>query len=119
MEFIRQHKVLSIITFVVLVGGGWYLLSNSSPSSTPDLIATGPSTSSSDNQQLVTTLNELRAVKLDNSIFSNPAFQSLQDFTTPITPEPVGRPNPFAPLSATAPVSANTTQNAAIFKPQK
>lgn len=51
-------------------------------------------------QELLATLLELRSVKLDDAILSNPAFQSLRDFSQPLTPQPIGRNNPFAPLDA-------------------
>jgi hypothetical protein len=62
---------------------------------------------------LVSLLIELRSVKLDDSIFSNPAFRSLRDFSQELVPEPVGRRNPFAPLGIelnTEPVIPNQEQ---------
>jgi hypothetical protein len=47
---------------------------------------------------LLPLLMELRKVELEASIFSSPAFRSLQDFSQELVPEPVGRRNPFAPL---------------------
>lgn len=44
-------------------------------------------------------LNQLEAIKLDKSIFSDPVFRSLVDFRREPAPQPVGRANPFAPLS--------------------
>ena len=48
--------------------------------------------------ELIALLLELKALKLDDSIFSSLTFQSLQDFSQALVAEPVGRPNPFAPL---------------------
>lgn len=53
-------------------------------------------------QELLSTLVELRTIRLDDSVFSNPAFRSLEDFSVPLTPEPVGRDNPFAPIGSAA-----------------
>lgn len=117
MEFIIRHKLLSIIGVIVFLGGGWYVLSSSGGGDATNLVATGAT--SQDSQQLLLTLNELHAVKLDSSVLSSAAFQSLQDFTTPIVPEAVGRTDPFAPLSATAVVTASTTKSAAMFKPRQ
>lgn len=49
-------------------------------------------------QDLVALLFELRAIRLDNEIFSDPLFTSLADFGQELVPEPTGRQNPFAPL---------------------
>ena len=49
---------------------------------------------------LLATLDRLRGIRLDDKLFSSPIFTSLADFAKPISPEPSGRNNPFAPLSA-------------------
>lgn len=49
-------------------------------------------------QELISLLLELRSITLDTGIFTNPEFQSLQDFSQQVVQEPVGRPNPFEPL---------------------
>jgi hypothetical protein len=51
---------------------------------------------------LLSILIDLRLIKLDDSIFSDKAFQSLRDFGQDIVPEPVGRKNPFAPVDTNA-----------------
>ena len=47
-------------------------------------------------------LNQVRSLKIDTALFTDPAFRSLVDFSVAITPENVGRPNPFAPLPGVA-----------------
>ena len=59
---------------------------------------------------IVDTLLTLRAVSLSGSIFDDPAFASLRDFGTQITAEPVGRENPFAPISFKATTTVKTSQ---------
>ncbi len=54
-------------------------------------------------QELIALLLELKGITLDESIFSNPVFSSLSDFSQALVPEPVGRINPFAPYGAGAP----------------
>lgn len=60
---------------------------------------------------VVPVLLQLRAVSLSGTIFTDPAFVQLRDFGSQITPEPVGRPNPFAPVqSATSTGTAPRTR---------
>jgi hypothetical protein len=98
----------------------FYAMSSSAPPA-PILTTSGttgsPSADSSD-QELVATLLALRAVTLSGTIFQDPAFISLSDFSTPIVPEPVGRPNPFAPLQSgtSTPDNSRTTQ---LFTPTR
>lgn len=54
-------------------------------------------------QDLISLLAQLKAITLDDSIFNDPTFMSLQDFSQNLTPEPSGRINPFAPLGQTVP----------------
>lgn len=117
MSFITQHKLIIIVAVVVVALGVWYGLSGSS-GSTPALITQSPAGGGAD-QELVSTLLALRAVKLDGTIFTDPAFVNLRDFSTQIIPESVGRPNPFAPLSSPTPASASSTHALQLFTPPK
>lgn len=63
--------------------------------SAPILSETAQSPLSSD---LLLTLGNLSTITLDESIFEDPAFQSLTDFGVTIPPQATGRRNPFAPL---------------------
>jgi len=82
---------------VVLLAGIYVYVTYFSPSAPAALTASDNSTALS--QNLLVTLQNLHTIKLDNSIFSDPAFQSLTDFGVVIPPEAVGRRNPFLPLS--------------------
>ncbi|HEX7724436.1 MAG TPA: hypothetical protein VF438_01720 [Candidatus Paceibacterota bacterium] len=58
-------------------------------------------------------LNQVKSLTIDTALFNDAAFRSLKDYSVAITPEIVGRPNPFAPLPGEAVRSAaSQTQNA-------
>ena len=119
MSFFTQHKLVAIILILVVLLGAWYALSGSSTPA-PALTTTPVAGASTADQTLIATLLQLRSVKLDGTIFGDPAFTALQDFSTPIVPEPVGRPNPFAPLqSSVAAPPVGSVQNGQIFTPRK
>ncbi len=99
MDWILKHKVLSIIIAFAFAIAAWYFLSGSTPATV--ISSNQPSQSPQGTDQLVQSLLALQSVTLSGTIFSDPSFQVLKDFTTPITPEPVGRPDPFAPLGVT------------------
>ena len=109
MDWLLKHKLSGIVIVIVLAGIAWYMLSGSSPS--PDSVLTSESAAQipPEAQELVETLLTLRAVTLQGTIFSNPSFQVLKDFSTPIIPEPIGRPNPFAPLGVDIAGSVGTS----------
>jgi hypothetical protein len=58
---------------------------------------------------LLSLLLELRSITLSGAIFSDAAFQTLQDFTVNLVPEPVGRRNPFAPIGAASAANSGST----------
>ncbi|MBM3261371.1 hypothetical protein FJY93_03045 [Candidatus Kaiserbacteria bacterium] len=117
-----QHKMVLIGIAVLAAGALWYGMSQTSSSTTivtsntagtsnvvGGTVTAGPV--DKDTQRILEILLALRAVSLDDVIFSNPSFISLKDFSTKIIPEPVGRPDPFAPLDHTIP-SAQAQQAA-------
>ena len=119
MKFFTDHKILVIAGAVLIAAAVWFGLSGGGSPSSASLVTTQGANAgmSAADQNLVSTLLALRAVKLDGAVFSEPSFQSLQDFSTQIVSEPVGRANPFAPLQAQGSLSASSTHAAAIFAP--
>lgn len=65
--------------------------------------------------EVLTALNQLKTLKLDSSIFKDDVFVSLQDFSKPLNPEPVGRVNPFSPIGVES-GSVKITPNASTSK---
>lgn len=119
MSALVQNKVLVGILVVILVVVAWFVLSSSS-TSTPTLssMATDGTTASSGDQNLVSTLLALRAVKLDATIFADPSFASLRDFSTQIVLEPAGRSDPFAAIVNTVATTTVNRRSDKIFTPQ-
>jgi len=73
-----------------------------------------------DGAQLYTMLKRLTNVNLKGDIFSNQTFISLVDYGVTIQDQPVGRPNPFAPIGSDSgsQVSTTTSANATISQPR-
>lgn len=99
MNLLKNTKVMggTVVLVALLVLVYYYWGGNSG---TPEPVLTQQDVSVS--QDLLLTLNNLRAIKLDPSIFSDPLFQSLTDFGVTIPPQPTGRGNPFAPVGFTS-----------------
>ncbi len=117
MQTLLQHKLTLVVIALLVAGGVWYGMS--STPAVPDLTSTPAAAgASSADQGIVPTLLTLRAVKLDGTIFSNPTFTQLRDFSTDIITEPVGRTNPFAPFSSPSQLSASSTKGTQTFQPR-
>jgi hypothetical protein len=107
MDWIKKHMMLVLVLVVIVVVGVWYGMSGggAAPEAllTTETVDGGSPTANTEDRELVETLLTLRAITLSGTIFEDPAFKALQDFGTTIVPEPVGRPNPFAPISRFTP----------------
>ena len=90
---ILKNKLVMGLAAVVAIAGLLYWWSGSE--SAPVLTQEPSSPLSGD---LLVTLGNLTAIRLDESIFSDATFQSLTDFGVTIPPQATGRRNPFAPL---------------------
>lgn len=104
MDWIKKHFTLVGILVIIVVGGVWYGMANGGGDEESLLttnVVNGSGSPSEDvaDRELIETLLTLRSITLSGTIFSDPAFKVLKDFGTTIVPEPVGRPNPFAPRS--------------------
>jgi len=49
-------------------------------------------------QDILALVEKLRVISIDPSLFSSAVFNNLKDLTLPLSPEPQGRTNPFAPI---------------------
>ncbi|MBV9349871.1 MAG: hypothetical protein JO026_03900 [Patescibacteria group bacterium] len=88
-----------IVIIIVLLAIGFFSYSHFFGGSSEPLLATESGNGNpAVDQDLINLLLTLKNIRLDNSLFADPAYQSLQDFGKDLVPEPVGRPNPFAPL---------------------
>lgn len=96
IDIIKQNKVILVILVIIIVAFAWFGLADRQPS-TSLLTNDTRGDASVAEQEILRLLLDMRTIRLDSSIFENPAFASLQNFGRDIVPEPVGRTNPFAP----------------------
>jgi hypothetical protein len=92
----KSNTILIIVaTLIVAAGGYWYLSSGN----TEDLPLTTTTSVNESQAQFQTLVSQLRPISFNTNIFSQPAFMSLVDLKTEVTPETVGRLDPFAPIA--------------------
>jgi hypothetical protein len=92
-------KSTSPVPFVIallIAGAGiyWYFFTGTEQ---PPLMVNEPASQAQTKFQ--TLLSELTPISFNTSIFSDPRFNALVDLTTPISPETIGRLDPFAPIA--------------------
>lgn len=90
----------SFVLYLVLFGGSEEpALSSETPSGLP----------AEEGGELLSLLLQLKSITLNEGIFADGAFQTLEDFTVKLVPEPVGRKNPFAPIGSVEASNTGTT----------
>ena len=104
MDFVKS-ELKNIIIFVAILAGLYFAYTfffkdNSAPVSTISPAGAGGDVGSS----ILPVLLQLKTIKLDQSVFSDPVFKSLQNFGRELPREDTGRPNPFAPVDQSAQV---------------
>ncbi len=114
MSMLKKYQNVIIVIVVIIIAFVVYTFFFAGKA-TPILSEQNINQTAPADQDLISLLIELKGITLDESIFANAAFVSLQDFSKDLVPEAVGRPNPFAPLGATPakPPAQTSTQTPA------
>ncbi len=113
-------KPIIVAVCVALVGFGAYAyIAKKKDANQATLVSSNagaslPSNPTSDSEDIsnhfLDLLLNLKNIKLDTSLFDATTFKALQDFSSPITPDPnPGRPNPFAPVGQDAVIVSSFT----------
>ena len=89
------NNLPSILVIVGALAALWIYFSYFSGGDDASLTSTPVDGSVVVTQELISILGELRNIKIDESIFTDPVFMSLNDFGVVIDNQPVGRRNPF------------------------
>jgi hypothetical protein len=94
----KKIATIVIVILVILVVIYYFFFRGTAPAVTLDQFG-NPVSAQVVGQDLVELLNKLQSVTLDDSIFHDPAFINLTDFSTTLPNLPVGRANPFDNLA--------------------
>ncbi len=115
-----NKKLILIIGLVIIAGVGYGIfISSRSPSedstSTRQVVGVDGETTTEGvedvtgeaGREFVTQLLAIQSINFNLNFFNDPVFRNLQDFSQVIEKQPIGRPNPFAPIGDFgSPVSA-------------
>ncbi len=93
--------VALIIIVVVALGLYFYFQGNPSTDATSSLDTPASPESvqaQEDGARVLSLLNEIKSLQIDDSIFRSAVYKSLVDYSIQIPEQSVGRSNPFAPI---------------------
>lgn len=113
LDILKNKRVLALVAAFALVIGGLLVFGRSEPalpavpgSPAAPYLSIAPLVESPASpalgQELLAALALLKTISLDTAFFDDAAYRSLSDWSKVVPPQPVGRRNPFAPLSAGA-----------------
>jgi hypothetical protein len=113
----QLKKIIIFIVILVILIFLFIFVSKKSPDTIPNLSSSSNSSTASNDaggiaDDFLAWLLSVKSITLNDSIFSDPAFISLQDSSILLTPDGTeGRPNPFAPIGVdiTSVTLSNTT----------
>lgn len=98
MEGLKQNKGLIIALSVALFIATVYYLGRGDTAEIDGPLLEVTYTTSPETQEVLEALRMLEGFKLNTTLFGDPAFLSLKDFSVSINPITPGRRNPFEPL---------------------
>lgn len=116
----NSSSFLTIVLIILIVTAAllgyrffWQSPNPTAVEPTSGLVAVGLSRADARLQtdQFLAVLRDLEGVTLDPTILSDPRFTALVDITKPLTPKPIGRNNPFAPISASDYTSSTSSRS--------
>ena len=95
----KKNIIILIVTIIILGFAFNYLLNKKGDSGTSSLSVVVSPAEDANAKEILKLLGEMYLVKLDDSIFKSPVFLYLKDTSVTLKNQPVGRLNPFAPVS--------------------
>lgn len=91
--FFKNIIVLCVLAALAAIGYYLIVVQRDSSINTDNALVLGQA--EQETQEFLRRLDELQTIKLSTTIFTDPKFNSLVDFSVPVEPVPFGRENPF------------------------
>jgi len=96
IKIIKKFGIVALS--VIVIGGAYYFFIIKDGVEVVNINAGLDPIRSLEVARIVTLLDDLKSITIDESIFSNPTLVGLQDFELQIPEEAQSRDNPFAPV---------------------
>ena len=114
IETFKKYKYALGFTLIAVIGFVVYTIffTGESIPAGDELITTSPAQSEVEavTVDLLALLLSLKTLNIDTAIFADDRFKSLTDFSVELLQQPVGRENPFLPLTGTPPEGNSTNR---------
>lgn len=92
-------STIIIVAIIAIALIAYFYYEGGKPADSGSLLSAGSAQNGSlVGSQVLGLLNQIQSLHIDVSLFTDPGYQTLRDYSVEIPPENVGRDNPFAPL---------------------
>ena len=91
----RLQNLIVFLGLIIIAALGYYLYSNNRDSVLSLNSDTVNTQVAIESAEFAERLEELKSITLDDSLFTDPRFQSFINYRPPVIEEEVGRANPF------------------------
>jgi len=98
IDTLKKYKKTLIIIGVIIASFIVYSAFLKPDNTEEGIVSSGPDQQPKAGREILSLLVDLKEIDLNAELFQSNSFRNLNDFSTPIPPEPKGRPNPFAPI---------------------
>jgi len=97
MKNLFRSKTVIVVIIIIILAAVYFYYEGGSSSGGSSLLVQQASDQSIGSAEL-NLLSQIQSLKIDTSLFQDPGYQALVDYSVAIPAEDVGRPNPFAPF---------------------
>ena len=102
MKNLFHSKTTVIVIVIVIISVIAYFYYEGGSSSASGGLVESPGSDQSIGSAELDLLSQIQSLKIDASMFQDPGYQALEDYSVAIPQDNVGRPNPFAPFPGEA-----------------
>lgn len=95
-----RNLIIAGVVLLALIAAGYFYTTRDRVGDADLLVGVPISSERAIDGDLLSTLRELKRLRLDEAIFSDQAFLSLTDQSKPLPAQTSGRINPFAPFDS-------------------
>ena len=108
-----KKTVVVIIIIIVVALIAYFYYEGTLPATDSTLqVSTASQNGQAVGANVLSLLSQIKSLKIDTTIFTDPAYQTLRDYTVAIPQENVGRSNPFAPIPGMSSTSGSRSSGA-------
>lgn len=93
--FAKYKKIIIVAVILVLGFVAWSIFIKPDPEAESLLVSDQPKEVDEIGKEIIGSLNKMKSLELDKSVFDHPIFMELTDYSRELQLDSVGRSNPF------------------------